>query len=283
MIQTTIDLSKIAPPDALVIVDHAAKVAQMKAQLVAARPDLAPALELASEPLVKLIEAWAYEAILKAGEINAGVRAMLLASAQGADLDHLAANHLVSRREGEDDDTFRLRAALGPEGWATAGPKGAYVYHALSASPLVADVDVTKPAPGQVRVAVLSHAADGVADENLLAVVAAALNADEVRPLTDQVLVASAGVSAFDVAAVIKVRAGPDAEPVARAAELGVAAYAQTRRKIGMGVTRAALVAALMPPGAEDVALLSPAADVVALEDTAPVLGAINLTVEVAQ
>ena len=32
--------------------------------------DLAPALTLASEPLVKLVEAWAYEAILKSAEIN---------------------------------------------------------------------------------------------------------------------------------------------------------------------------------------------------------------------
>lgn len=277
-----IDLSKIPPPNALVIVDHEAKVAQMKAQLSAARPDLAPALALASEPLVKLIEAWAYEAILKASEINAGVRAMLMSSASGADLDNLAANHLVERRDQEDDDTLRQRAALGPEGWSTAGPKGAYVYHAVSASALVADVEVTRPEPGVVRVAVLSHAPDGVADEDLLVTVSQALNADEIRPLTDHVIIASAGVSGFEVAATIKVGAGPDAEPVRDEAERAVRAYALTRRKIGLGVTRAGLIAALMPSGAEDVELVTPAVDVPALADTAPVLGAVTLTVEVA-
>ena len=276
-----IDLTRIPSPDALVVVDHAAKVAQMKAQLVAARPDLAPVLTLASEPLVKLIEAWAYEAVLKSAEINAGVRAMLLTEADGADLDNIAANHLIQRLDGESDDDFRQRVALGPEGWASAGPRGAYLFHARSASPLVADVDVFKAAPGVVRIVVLSSAEDGVADAALLATVAEALNDEEVRPLGSDLEIVSATVAGFDVAAALKVLPGPDAGPVATTAEAAVRAYAADRRKLGRGVTLDGIKAALMQPGVEAVALAEPAADIAAAAEVAPVLGDVTLTVEV--
>lgn len=281
MIRGGIDLSKIPAPDALVVVDHAAKVAQMKAQMIAARPDLAPVLALASEPLVKLIEAWAYEAILKAGEINAGVRAMLLAHATGADLDNVAANHLVERRVGETDADFRARAQLGPAGWSTAGPEGAYRFHALSASPEVADVDVSSPSPGVVRIVVLSHAPDGVASPELLATVAAALNAEEVRPLDDHVVVVSAGVASYDVEGVLMVPPGPDAAPLVAAAYAAVRAYGAERRKLGLGVTLDGLKAAMMRPGVEAAPMTSPLADIPPTAEVAPVLDQVVITAEV--
>lgn len=277
----TLDLSKLPPPDAILVVDHAAKVAEMKAQLIAVRPSLAPVLALASEPLVKLIEDWAYEAVLKTGEINQGVRDMLLASARGSNLDHIAANHLIVRREDEDDDTFRARTALGPEGWSVAGPKGAYRFHALSASSEVADVAVSSPDEGEVRVVILSTADDGVASAELLDTVAAALNADEIRPLTDHVTVVSASTVTYAVTALIRVRSGPDAGPVETSAEAAVRAYAAARRLLETPVARAGLIAALMQPGAEDVVLSHPAADVVPGAEGAAVLGDLTLTVEV--
>lgn len=276
-----IDLSRVPPPDAILVLDHAAKAAQMKAQLIAARPSLAPALTLASEPLVLLIEAWAYELTLKSAEINAGVRAMLLATATEADLDNIAANHLVQRHEGEGDAAFRARTALAPEGWSTAGPIGAYRYHALTASAEVVDVQVVTPEPGRVRVIVLSSADDGLAPPELLAQVAAALNADEVRPLTDAVEVVPATTAAHDVVATIQVASGPDADPVRASAEAAVRAYAATRRRIGAGVARNGYIAALMQPGALNVALDEPGADIEGDDGQAPVLGEVVLTVEV--
>lgn len=276
-----IDLSRIPAPDALVVVDHAAKVAQMKAQLIAARPDLATALDLPSEPLVKLVEVWAYEAILKAAEINAGVRAMLLPLATGADLDNIVANLRVQRLPSETDDALRQRAALAPEGWATAGPYGAYLFHARGASPKVADVAVSSPAAGQVRVVVLSTAADGAADAALVAAVSDALNDEEVRPLTDAVTVVSAGVATFDVVANLKVPSGPDAGPVVAQAEAAVRKYAADRRRLNRGVPVNGVRAALMPAGVEDIELQAPVADIPAHAEVAPVLRTVTLTVEV--
>ena len=281
MTLNALDLSLIPAPDAIMAVDHAVEVAAMKADLIEAMPALAPVLALESEPLVKLIEVWAYEAILKANQINQGVRAVLLTLATGADLDNVAANLGVVRQLDETDERFRARAVLGPEGWSTAGPIGAYLFHSLSASPKVADVAVSSPEPGEVRVAVLSTAEDGVADGDLLGVVFAALTAEDVRPLTDNLLVVSASVVSYDVTATAQVLAGPDAGPITTLMTAAVEAYALSRRKLNRGVTRAGLIAALMQAGVEDVQLTSPVADIAAAPETAPVLGAINLTLEV--
>lgn len=276
-----LDLSLIPAPSAILVVDHADKVAEMKAQMIAALPSLAPVLALESEPLTKLVEVFAFEAILKANEINQSYRAALLTSALGSDLDNVAANLSVARQPGETDDRFRARAALGPEGWSAAGPVGAYLFHALSASAEVADVAVTSPEPGEVRVVVLSSAEDGVADMDLLQTVAQALNDDEVRPLTDAVTVVSAAVATYDVVATIRILNGPDAGPVESLALAAVEAYAASRRRLGKGVSRAGLYGALMRPGVEDAELTSPAADIDPEPDVAPVLGDIALTVEI--
>lgn len=276
-----LDLSLIPAPSAILVVDHLAKVAEMKAQLIEALPSLAPVLALESEPLTKLVQVFAFEAILKANEINQSYRAGLLATAIGPDLDNVAANLAIARQEGETDDRFRARAALGPEGWASAGPIGAYLFHALSASAEVADVAVTSPEPGEVRVVVLSSADDGVADADLLLTVGQALNDDDVRPLTDSVTVVSATVESYDVTATIRILSGPDAGPIEALALAAVEAYAASRRRLGRGISRAGLYGALMRPGVEDATLTSPAADIEAEPDVAPVLAEIVLTVEV--
>lgn len=279
---TPLDLSLIPAPDAILVVDHAVKVAAMKAQMIAALPSLAPVLALESEPLTKLVEVFAYQAILKANEINQSYLAALLPSAQGADLDNVAANLAVARQEGESDERFRARAALGPEGWATAGPSGAYLFHALSASSEVADVAVTSPEPGEVLVTVLSTAEDGVADSDLLQTVGRALNDEEVRPLTDSLTVVSATVEIYDVTATVRVLPGPDAGPVEAQVRQALADYAAARRRLGKGVSRAGLFGALMRPGVEDATLTSPAADLDPEPGVAPVMGELDLMVEIA-
>ena len=141
----------------------------------------------------------------------------------------------------------------------------------------MADVRVTSPAPGQVRLAVLSTAANGVADGALLALVNAAVGADDVRPLTDQVSVVSATVSAWTVTATLKLAAGILQGPVLTAANAALDAYAASRRKIGRGVARAGVEACLMQPGVENITLAAPVADLAAVADVAPVLTARNL------
>lgn len=282
-----IDLSKLPPPSAVETLDFEAIVAAYKTSLIegdaglgiVGDPDLADALALESEPLTKLIEAGAYRELLLRNRVNQAVLSVLLAYAVGPDLDQAAANLGVVRQVGEADDRFRARAVLGPESWSTAGPVGAYIAQTLDASIKVSDVAVSSPLPGVVRVAVLSTDPSGVADADLLATVAAALNADDVRPLTDQVQVVSAAIDTFDVTAALTVGSGPDAGNVQAAAAAAVQAYAAGRRKLGATITRAGLIGALVQPGVENVALDAPATDLPGQFETAPVLGALTVTV----
>ena len=49
------------------------------------------------------------------------------------------------------------------EGFSTAGPDGAYLFHSLSAHGQVLDASVYSPTPGYVVVSVLSRDGDGTA------------------------------------------------------------------------------------------------------------------------
>ena len=49
-------------------------VSELKADLIAADPSLAPVLELSSEPLVKLIEVFAYRLLAVQTQINAATK-----------------------------------------------------------------------------------------------------------------------------------------------------------------------------------------------------------------
>lgn len=278
---SALDLSQLPPPAAVETLSFEAIVAEIKADLVTRAPELADVLDLESEPIVKLLEAFAYRELLLRNRINQVALADTLAFATGADLDVAAANLGVVRLEGEGDTDFRGRAVLAAEGWSSAGPAQAYLFHARSANARVADAAISSPQPGQVRVVVLSTAADGVADATLLQSVDAALNAEEVRPLTDQVQVVSAGVAAWDVVATLKILAGPDGGSLEEAAEAAVRRYGAARRKLNKGVSQKAVIAALMQPGVEDLDLVAPAADIEADAETAPVLGDVTLTIEV--
>lgn len=86
----------------------------------------------------------------------------------------------------EDDDAYANRIQEAPEGYSTAGPGGAYEFHAKKASQNVADVKALKTAPGEVTVYLLMQGGALPTDEEKNKVLTA-LNADEVRPLTDLV------------------------------------------------------------------------------------------------
>jgi phage-related baseplate assembly protein len=281
MARNVLDLSKLPPPAAVETLSFADIVADIKADLIERAPATAAVLDLESEPMVKLLEAFAYRELMLRNRINKVALADTLAYSFGADLDVAAANLGVARLEGEEDEAFRARAVMAPESWSVAGPEEGYIFNARSADPAVADVAVSSPVPGLVRVVVLSHAVDGVADAGLLATVASALNKETVRPLAEEVEVVSAGVAAWNVVATLKILPGPEQTTVEEAAVAAVRRYAAARRKLNKGVKHKALIAALMQEGVEDVELISPADDVPAAADTAPVLGDLILTIEV--
>ncbi len=275
------DLSALPPPDAVATLAYEDIRAALLADVVARDPDLGPALALEVGPTVRQVEATAYRELTWRADLNAKVRAVMLATATGADLDNAAANLGVRRFPGELDASLRARAADSFNGTSVAGPAAAYRRHAIDADPRVADVQVTSPSPGEVRVAVLTTAVSGAAPPDLLAVVQAALSADDVRPLTDHVVVVSATVTPYDVTALLHLASGLDSATVAAAATAAVRAYAGARRALGRGVAVKGLVAALMQPGVDNVDLLAPAADIPAVQGAAAYLRTLTLTTQI--
>ena len=162
----------------------------------------------------------------------------------------------------ESDGRLRQRTQSALESFSTAGPVGAYVHHALSASTEVHDVAASSPAPGTVRVAVMSTADDGQPSDDLIATVRLALSDEDVRPLTDKVVVVKAGKRSTSVAGTLTLYRGPQSELAASAAKESLAVFLAKQRRLGEPITIDGLHAALRVEGVKKIALTSPSGDI---------------------
>ncbi|MDW3584652.1 baseplate J/gp47 family protein, partial [Pseudomonas aeruginosa] len=186
-----IDLSQLPPPHAVEQLDYEQILAERKAYAISLWPEdqqaeITARLALESEPLTKLLEENAYREMLWRQRVNEAALANMLASAQGADLDQLAANYNVKRlviQPGdpskvppvpellESDDSLRERAQMAWEGLSTAGPRNSYIFHARAADGRVGDASAVSPSPAVAVITVQSAIGNGTAPAELLAVV----------------------------------------------------------------------------------------------------------------
>ncbi len=275
---TPINLAALPLPAAIEPLSFEVIFEALKTQLVQLMPDIEPVLAYESEPVVKLLQAWAYrELLVRAGD-NDKVRAVHLATATGSDLDNLSALFGVQRLTVvaadpeatppvaavmETDAALRMRTQLALDGYSTAGSRASYEYHARTASAEVADVEIDSPTPGTVRVSVLAATGNGLASPALIATVSDALNAENVRPLCDTVVVQSAVIIPFTISAVLTVQDGPDPAVVLAEAQAALDRYLVDQRGVGQSIRRSAIFAALHRPGVDMVILTEPATDVV--------------------
>jgi phage-related baseplate assembly protein len=216
---------------------------------------------LESDPAIKLLEVASYRELLLRNRINEAARGQMLVFASATDLDHLGAFYGVARLEGEGDSALRRRIQQRIMGFSNAGGADTYRYWALTASPEVADVAVTSPQPGHVRISVLSRLGDGTASEELLDAVKAVVLRDDIRVLTDTVHVLGAEIVPIDVTANIwlypdSVAEIMDALPGYLASEFAAAAT------LGFDITRSWLTGRLHVPGVHKVELLAPETDI---------------------
>lgn len=92
----------------------------------------------------------------------------------------------------ESDDHLRARIWMAPESFSVAGPYGAYEYWSASANPDIIDVSVWSDPPNAGKVFIHPLMAGGrLPTQAELDQVYAICNADNIRPLTDQVLVSA--------------------------------------------------------------------------------------------
>jgi phage-related baseplate assembly protein len=274
---TAVDLSLLPAPDVVESLSYQVILDAMLADLRSRDAQYTAIVE--SDPAYKILEVAAYRELLIRQRVNDAARATMLAYAIGSDLDQIGARYDVVRQlispgdpdavppvppVYESDTRYRSRIQLSLERYSTAGPIGAYVYHALSASPAVKDVSVVSPTPGVVVLTVLSTEGDGVPDPSLVQAVYNTLSSETVRPLTDMVTVQPATVVEYTIDATLYYYQGPDTQAIGQLARNRVSEYANTQHRLGYDVTLSGLYQALHVPGlVQRVVLHSPSQDVV--------------------
>lgn len=157
--------------------------------------------------------------------------------------------------DAESDPDFADRIRLAPNSFSVAGPEKAYVYHAKSVSPAIIDVKVDSPTPGEVDVYVLLT--DGtLPTEDTLEQIEAHLSDEDIRPLTDYVVVKAPTASNYE----IELHYWISQEDSSKAAQIQVdveAAVEQYRlwqqTKIGRDITPGKLLQLVFAAGASRV------------------------------
>ena len=288
---SAVNLAQLAPPPVIEQLDFETILASMLADLQARAPEFSALLE--SDPAYKILEVCAYRELNVRARVNDGAKALFLAFAQGADLDHIGANVSVPRlvvtpaqpnavppvpAVMESDDAFRARIQIAFQGFSVAGPEGAYIFHALSADGRVKDVSAVSPSPGVVSVYVLSHEAGGTPSAEVLANVSDVLNNGEVRPLTDQVSVYAASIVPYTVQAKLTLFNGPDSAVVLAAAQQAVRDYTTAINRLGYEVALSGLYRALHQAGVQQVDLTLPAANILVSPGQAALCTSVDVT-----
>jgi phage-related baseplate assembly protein len=267
-----IDLSQLPAPNVIEPLDYETILAENLVDLAAQGVDLDELTQ--SDPAIKVVQLSAYRELKLRQRVNEGGRALMLAYAKGKDLDQIGANMDVPRLEiwpadpdkgtaavMEEDEDYRRRIQLAPQGMSVAGPEGAYIFHALSADGRVRNATATSPSPGHVVVAILSHEGDGTPTQELLDIVATRMAEDGIRPLTDYVQVHAAQVVRYQVRAKLYSFSGPDPTVVLAEAVKRMQTYAKDAHQLGRVPTHSGIDAALHVPGVERVMLITPTDD----------------------
>ena len=276
----TIDLSKLPPPNVVQPLDVESVFQELLADLQTRDPAFTALVE--SDTTYKILEVVAYAAVyIVRQKINDAARAVMLAFSTDSDLEHLGALLGVSRKvidagspgaihpvlpTYEADSALRARIQQSLEGFTTAGSVGAYKFHALQVATIkdVAVAGSPPEVPGTVRVTILSYNGNGAPSGGEITSVENQVSAEDVRPLTDTVIVQGATIVTMTVDATLYISEGADSSLVVDTARAALVAHLAERHKIGAGVYLSGIYAALQVGGVNRVTLAAPLADVTA-------------------
>jgi phage-related baseplate assembly protein len=288
----TVNLIQLPPPEVIETLSFETIRDAIIADAIARDEDGSLANLAPNDPGYKIIEACAYREVILRARINDAARSVLVAHARDGNLDNLGALNNVERKildpgdetatppippTYENNDSFRVRIPMAFEGLSVAGPEGAYIFHALQVAG-TRDASVDSPTPGVVVVTILGATGDGTPNQTVLDAVEAALNAENIRPLTDQVIVAAADIVEFTVEAAVFVYPGLDGEMIRQSSETAVLAYVARQHRLGMDITPSGLFAALHREGVQRVELTTPAAGITTTKAQAAYCTGVTIT-----
>lgn len=251
---------------------------------------------LETDPLViAYSEGGGYNEVKFRQRVNEAIRAVSLVTAGGGNLDHLGTTYAGIARlvyeqdekhnpseaiwdEGkkkwvENDNTYRNRILLAYEAFSTAGPEGAYIFHALELDGVrdIADAAVYSEEDGatyseglftdaytfgwrktpfqrrknndpvlapEVLIIIIPTLEYGETDQLLLDRVFKAVTSADTRPIGDNVRIEPAVKHSYKIEVELYYTAGADAFTLKKEAEKRLNAYALARRRIGLAVQR---------------------------------------------
>lgn len=269
------NLKELETPQIVEELDYESILENMKADLIKRDPNFSAFLE--SDPLIKLLEVCAYREFILRHRINEAASANLLAFATGSDLDYLAEFYGVGRGESESDDDFRNRVQAKIIGWTTAGSKEAYRYHALSSDARVKDARADSPEAGVVRISVLSEENGGEVSDDLLLNVKNYLNREDIRVLTDKLVVEPCNIIKISVIAKIELMNSTPQEILETIKEKFIQKFKEVA-VLGNSISKNWITANLFVSGVKNVVLISPQEDVSVLDTECAYLKDLSLT-----
>jgi phage-related baseplate assembly protein len=112
-------------------------------------------------------------------------------------------------------------------------------------------------------VTLLSRIGDGTVSPELLTSVRSKLNSDDVRPLSEELIVQAAEIIGWELEADIYTYNGPDQQLVLKAAKESFATYLAEQQMLQADITDSALSRALHVPGVFKVVRHAPITDIV--------------------
>jgi len=160
----------------------------------------------------------------------------------------------------QEDDDYREAIHEKPESFSTAGPTGAYEFHAKQASALISDVSVISPTPGDVEIRPLLKGGV-IPGQEILDMVSEHLNTRTIRPLTDHVSVLAPATVSYNVNLTYYIdnENATMASTIQSAVTEAVNNYvAWQKDKLGRDINPSELIRLVMQAGAKRVTVTAP-------------------------
>lgn len=267
---TQIDLSQLPAPEVVQQIDTSVIHKRMLSRYCVLMDVDAPRV---GDPLYNAFSAMSEEVARARQEFQDISLDNMVAFSSGANLQHLAAARPVEKFKTETNEQFRRRVQMAPEGFSTAGPIGAYIFHALNAHEDVLDAYPLSPDGFVIDLYILSRRGNGSASDELLRIVGNHLNAQKLRPLNDHVTVKSALIRSYQIVVELELPLGPGEAETLLVAKKRLEHLAKETHKLGGKVSLSAIdAAAHVQKSTESMVSFQPVTDVVIVEPLSSVI-----------
>lgn len=167
----------------------------------------------------------------------------------------------------ETDEQLRERIKLAPSQYSTAGSRASYKFHAQSSNPLIMDVSINSHTPGTVSIVPLTDSAE--TPTKVLTDVYAACSPEDVRPLTDTVIVSAPVRKDYTIEINITLYEDVDANISKTIITAALKNFIETKRKtLGQDIIRSHIAQICRIDGVYDVEVVAPAENIIIDDET---------------